>query len=53
MKHGKKPTVKQRDRIKSLNLNPENWLVTKDCPACFELIHRVSGKTRIVKREAV
>ena len=30
MKHGRKPTRAQSTRIKSLNLNPEHWLVCKD-----------------------
>lgn len=46
MKHGRNPTMAQKARIKSLRLNPEHWLVTKDCPTCFELVHRVTGKTR-------
>jgi hypothetical protein len=50
MKHGKNPTVKQKERIKSLRLNPKHWLVVKDCPACFEIVHRVSGKTRRLER---
>jgi hypothetical protein len=52
LKHGKRPTRAQKIRIKSLGLNPENWLVVKDCRECFEVIHRVSGKTRKLKKEA-
>lgn len=48
MKHGRKPTRAQSARIKSLNLNPEHWLVTKDSPDCFEIVHRASG---VVKRK--
>lgn len=46
MKHGKNPTRSQSDRIEAKKLNPANWLVVKDCPECFEIVHRVSGKTR-------
>jgi hypothetical protein len=46
LKHGKKPTRAQKIRIKFKGLNPDNWLVVKDCPQCFEVVHRVSGKTR-------
>ena len=50
LKHGKRPTRAQKIRIKSFGLNPENWLVVKDCKDCFEVVHRVSGKTRTLKR---
>lgn len=46
MKHGKKPTRRQKDRLKSLRLSPHMWLVCKDCPECFEVVHRVSGAVR-------
>ena len=54
MKHGKNPTRRQKERIKKLGLNPENWLIVKDCQECFEIVHRLSGKTRklIKQREA-
>ena len=46
LKHGKKPTMAQKMRILSLKLNPANWLIVKDCRQCFEVVHRVSGKSR-------
>ena len=46
MKHGRKPTRKQRERLIGLSLNPEEWLVTKNSPDSFEIVHRVSGKLR-------
>jgi hypothetical protein len=52
LKHGKKPTRAQKEKIKSLNLNPENWLIVKDCPECFEIVNRVSGKTQKLERGA-
>lgn len=51
MKHRKKPTRAQKIRIKSKGLNLDNWLVVKDCPECFEVVHRVSGKTRTWKTD--
>lgn len=50
MKHGRKPTVRQRDRIKSAGLNPENWLVTKNLPVSLHLEHRVSGRERVIRQ---
>lgn len=52
MKHGKRPTRAQKIRIKSLGLNPENWLVIKDCRDYFEVIHRISGNIRTLKKAA-
>lgn len=44
MKHGKKLTMVQKIRIKSLKLNPEDWLVVEDCQKRFEIVHRISGE---------
>ncbi|WP_420795748.1 DUF6906 family protein [Desulforamulus putei] len=52
MKHGKRPTRAQKIRIKSLGLNPDNWLVVKDCRECFQVVHKVSGKTRKIGGQA-
>lgn len=46
MKHGKKPTRRQGELIKSKGLNWKNWLVTKDTPEMMEIIHRYSGNIR-------
>jgi len=51
IKHGKKPTLKQKIRIKNYGLNPDNWLVVKDCSEVFELVHRQSRKIRRFKKE--
>ena len=46
MRRGKRPTRAQKIRIKSLGLNPDNWLVIKNYNDCFEIKHKASGKTR-------
>lgn len=46
MKHGRNPTRAQKERLKSMRLDPRNWMVTKDCPTCFEIVHRITGATR-------
>ena len=46
MKHGKKPTVAQMVYIKSLRLNPENWLIVKDNSEEFLMVHRLSDKPK-------
>ena len=45
MKHGKKPTVRQSQLIKSMRLNPANWLVVKDTPEELVIVHRHSDRT--------
>ncbi len=46
MKHGKTPTRKQKKKIISLGLNPENWLVSRDNTDELVLIHRKTGNVR-------
>lgn len=43
MKHGKKPTAKQKVLIIEARLNYREWLVTKDTPGMMEIVHRESG----------
>lgn len=46
MKQGKRPTRAQKIRLKLLKFDPLNWLVVKDFPSGFLVVHRKSGKTR-------
>ncbi|WP_170953373.1 DUF6906 family protein [Bacillus cereus] len=48
MKHGKKPTKKEKMKIKSYNLNPENWLIFKKVDGALHLIHRNTFATRVI-----
>ena len=51
MKNGKKLTLNQKKFLQKWNLNPEEWLVTKDTPERMELVHRYSDKTtRIIHK---
>lgn len=50
MKHGKRPTVKQKMFMTKWHLNYENWLVVKDTPTEMEIVHRISGKIRVIKK---
>ncbi|MDP4158185.1 MAG: hypothetical protein Q8911_00270 [Bacillota bacterium] len=49
MKHGKKPSLKQRQRIKAHGLNPKEWMVCKDCSNCFEIVQRDTGEVKKLK----
>ncbi len=52
MKHGKRPSKRQKIFIKSWGLCPENWLVTKDTPERMELVHRHNDKNkRVIYKE--
>lgn len=46
MKQGRKPTRRQMDKLKKLGLVPQNWLISKNTPTCFEVVHRISGAVR-------
>lgn len=48
MKHGKNPTKKQKIMLKESGLNPENWLVVKNTTGQLQLIHRTTGRQRVL-----
>ena len=50
MKHGKKPSLAQKELLKRMGLNPDNWLVIKNMPDSLEIIHRHSSRTRMVPK---
>lgn len=45
MKQAKRPTLRQKQLIKSMRLNPHNWLVVADKPDVLVIIHRHSTRT--------
>lgn len=48
MKHGKRPTIKQKQLIKGAGLSPENWLVVKFLPDEMHIVHRYTNQERII-----
>lgn len=50
MKHGKKPTVRQKKLMTTWHLNWENWLVVKDTSTEMEIVHRATGRTRTIRK---
>jgi hypothetical protein len=50
MKHGKRPTVRQKKLMTAWHLNYENWLVVKDTPDAMTIVHRATGRTRAIKK---
>lgn len=51
MKHGKKPTKKQCIMLSEHKLDPKNWLITRDCSECLEIVNRYSGRVRRLNRK--
>ncbi|WP_416730273.1 DUF6906 family protein [Fictibacillus sp. JL2B1089] len=48
MKNGKKPNRKQQDHIKSMGLNPDNWLISKKLNEEILLVHRETGTKKVI-----
>ena len=46
----KKPTRKQKQLLTSLRLNADNWLVGKETEAGLYIMHRYSGRMRVIPR---
>ena len=52
MKHGKKPTVRQKKLMTAWHLNYENWLVVKDTSTEMVIVHRDTNRTKTIPKEA-
>lgn len=50
MKHGKKPTVRQKKMLKEYGLNYENWLIVKDTPLEMVIVHRHTDNVRRIDK---
>ena len=50
MKHGKRPTVRQKKLMTEWHLNYENWLVVKDTPDAMTIVHRATGNIRVIQK---
>lgn len=49
MRHGKKPTKKQKIRLGQAGLSPENWLVVSQKPTGeLVILHKYTNTIRIV-----
>ncbi|GKX29045.1 hypothetical protein SH1V18_15250 [Vallitalea longa] len=46
MKHGKRPTRRQKKLMSDKKLNYSDWLVVKDCEETFVVVHKKSGTIR-------
>lgn len=50
MKHGTKPTRKQKGIIVSAGLKPENWLVERETEVFLRIIDKWSGETTDIQK---
>ena len=52
MKHGKKPSKRQCGLIKAFDsrLNVKNWLIERETTEEMRLIHRISGKEKVISK---
>lgn len=46
VKHGKKPTLKQKEKIKNIGLDPKEWLICKDCSDEFQIVSKETGEVK-------
>jgi len=45
---GRRPTRKEKELLKKHNLNPNNWLVSKNPPGRLHIVHRGTGNKRVI-----
>ena len=48
MKHGKKPTVRQKKLLQKFKLNPDNWLVVTENKEQITIVQRSTGHTKTI-----
>jgi len=49
MKNGKRPTRREKELLSRMRLNVENWLVVKHTSTEMEIMHRHTGRTRVIE----
>lgn len=48
MKNPKRLTVKEHQYLQSINLNSDNWLISKRTSDEWLLVHRLTSKTKAI-----
>ncbi|MGN4124863.1 DUF6906 family protein [Lysinibacillus sphaericus] len=48
MKQGRNLTVKECIYVKSFRLNPDNWLLSKKLQDEWSIVHRLTGRPRVI-----
>jgi hypothetical protein len=52
MKHGLRPTRRQKLAMQDVGLNHDYWLVVKNINDQLQLIHRLTGQTKTIPAKA-
>lgn len=50
MKQPKKLKREYKELVSKRNLNPANWSLVKEEPGRIQIIHKQTGKTRIIEK---
>lgn len=50
MKHGKNPTLEQKNLLQANGLKPYMWLVVKNLPNSLIVTHRVTGEFKVLEK---
>lgn len=50
MKNCKKLTNRQRKFLQGKNLNPTNWWLIKNTSTEMEVLNKISGKLKVIKK---
>ena len=48
MKHGRKPTVRQKQLLSDNGLNPKDWLITKNLDYEIHIVHKKSKEEKVI-----
>ena len=51
MKHGKRPTVRQKKLMRELGITNDSWLVERETNDELVIVHRLTDKTRVIRKE--
>ena len=51
MKHGKRPTVKQKKLMCELGIHFDNYLVERETTDELVIVSRLTGKTETIRKE--
>jgi hypothetical protein len=48
MKHGKRPTIRQKSLMNEAGLNPKEWLVTKNLDFEIHIVHKQTKEEKVI-----
>lgn len=51
MKHGKRPTVKQKKLMCELGFHYDNYLIERETADELVIVNRLTGKTETIRKE--